>query len=125
MNARYPRGQRLLGFVPVVLSAQLAGAQDQSICLLPPDHGPCDGVCPRHFYNPETNACEEFVWGCCGGNENNFETAEDCEAVCANAIPAASAWMLTVLALLLATAGTLLTGGCIRANMSAQAIRPT
>jgi len=52
------------------------------ICLLPQDVGPCDGVCPRWFFNPDTGECEEFVWGCCDGNRNNFETRAECEAEC-------------------------------------------
>jgi len=52
------------------------------ICWLPPDVGDCDGVCPRWFFNPDTDQCEEFVWGCCGGNANNFATQADCEADC-------------------------------------------
>ncbi|MEM7245767.1 MAG: BPTI/Kunitz domain-containing protein [Acidobacteriota bacterium] len=51
-------------------------------CELPADVGPCDGVCPRWFFNAETGSCEEFTWGCCGGNANNFETAAECLAAC-------------------------------------------
>ncbi len=52
------------------------------ICAQPQDVGPCDGVCPRWWHNPETGDCELFSWGCCDGNDNNFETQEDCEAAC-------------------------------------------
>jgi hypothetical protein len=57
----------------------------ERICELAPDAGPCDGICPRWFFNGETGTCEEFIWGCCGGNANNFETLEACEAACAKA----------------------------------------
>lgn len=53
-----------------------------SICSLPADVGPCDGVCPRYFYDVCTGQCELFGYGCCGGNANNFETLEECEAAC-------------------------------------------
>jgi hypothetical protein len=53
-------------------------------CTLPADDGPCDGACPRWFHNFATGECEPFVWGCCGGNANNFATKEDCEADCRN-----------------------------------------
>ena len=59
---------------------QAACAPD--ICGLRPDVGPCDAVIPRLFFNAQTGACERFIWGGCGGNENNFETREDCEAAC-------------------------------------------
>ena len=56
--------------------------QDGSICSLPPDVGPCDGVCPRFFYDVCTGQCELFNYGCCGGNANNFLTLEECAASC-------------------------------------------
>ncbi len=58
--------------------------QASCACELPMDVGPCDGKCPRWFYNAETGKCEQFIWGCCGGNANNFETLEECDAACAN-----------------------------------------
>lgn len=50
-------------------------------CYLEPDIGPCDGVCPRYFYNQETEECEMFMWGCCDGVVP-FETLEECETSC-------------------------------------------
>lgn len=57
-------------------------AECVDICTLPQDPGPCDGACPRWFYDAETGHCEEFVYGCCGGNANNFVSQEACEAAC-------------------------------------------
>jgi hypothetical protein len=51
-------------------------------CEQPLDQGPCDGICPRWGHNPCTGQCEEFVWGCCGGNDNNFSSLAACEAAC-------------------------------------------
>jgi Kunitz/Bovine pancreatic trypsin inhibitor domain/Kazal-type serine protease inhibitor domain len=51
-------------------------------CTLPADFGPCDGVCPRWFFNYLAGGCEEFIWGCCGGNANNFLTEDVCAATC-------------------------------------------
>jgi len=82
------------------------------ICLLPADVGPCDGICPRFFHNPCTGQCEPFTYGCCDGNANNFETLEACEAACVVGpgapIPAASAWGIVVMALLLVICGKLI-----------------
>lgn len=55
---------------------------DGSMCSLPPAVGPCDGVCPRYFYDVCTGQCELFNYGCCGGNANNFLTREECAASC-------------------------------------------
>ena len=51
-------------------------------CTLPADDGPCDGACPRWFFDYRDGRCEEFIWGCCGGNVNNFLTEEICAATC-------------------------------------------
>jgi hypothetical protein len=55
---------------------------ESCLCSLPPDTGPCDQVVPRWFHNPASGECEMFTWGGCGGNANNFETQEACEAAC-------------------------------------------
>jgi len=52
------------------------------LCLAPAVVGPCDAAIPRWFYNSNTGECEQFTWGGCGGNDNNFETRDDCEAAC-------------------------------------------
>ena len=52
------------------------------ICALPVDPGPCDGTCPRWYFDTMTGRCEEFVWGCCGGNANNFASEQECLAAC-------------------------------------------
>jgi hypothetical protein len=80
--------------------------QESDVCLLLPDPGPCDGVCPRVFYNASTGQCESFVYGCCGGNANNFLTTEECQAACGSPIPAVSTWGLLVTMFLLLIAGT-------------------
>ncbi|KAH6926581.1 hypothetical protein HPB50_019822 [Hyalomma asiaticum] len=51
-------------------------------CYLPKDSGPCYGYFPRYYYNTTTNTCEEFVYGGCEGNMNNFKTLHKCESKC-------------------------------------------
>ena len=38
------------------------------------------------FYNIETKSCEKFVYGGCGGNNNRFESKDQCENQCTNAL---------------------------------------
>ncbi|CAL1266717.1 unnamed protein product [Larinioides sclopetarius] len=37
---------------------------------------------PRFFFNQESRQCEQFNYGGCRGNKNNFKTKEDCESKC-------------------------------------------
>ncbi|XP_042299854.1 papilin-like, partial [Sceloporus undulatus] len=52
------------------------------VCRLPKVVGPCEAVFPRWFFNWETQKCEGFNYGGCGGNENNFKTLEECTLAC-------------------------------------------
>ncbi|KHJ42566.1 Kunitz/Bovine pancreatic trypsin inhibitor domain protein [Trichuris suis] len=36
----------------------------------------------KYYYNKESKKCETFVYGGCQGNENRFDTLEECEAKC-------------------------------------------
>uniref|UniRef100_A0A674N9Q3 BPTI/Kunitz inhibitor domain-containing protein n=1 Tax=Takifugu rubripes TaxID=31033 RepID=A0A674N9Q3_TAKRU len=49
---------------------------------LPSLQGPCKAYEPRWAYNSGLKKCQSFVYGGCGGNENNFESREACEQMC-------------------------------------------
>ena len=51
-------------------------------CLLPSVPGPCEGYYPRYAYNAKTKSCQSFNYGGCHGNNNRFESNDECEAVC-------------------------------------------
>uniref|UniRef100_A0A1I8BS33 Kunitz/Bovine pancreatic trypsin inhibitor domain protein n=1 Tax=Meloidogyne hapla TaxID=6305 RepID=A0A1I8BS33_MELHA len=57
------------------------------ICSLPPVAGPCTSFVLRWFFNPENGICEQFSYGSCRGNLNNFPNKSQCEAVCLDNIP--------------------------------------
>ncbi|KAJ7386308.1 PI-actitoxin-Aeq3b, partial [Desmophyllum pertusum] len=62
--------------------AQTFKSRDPSICELPKEVGECRGAFPKFYYNKETGECENFIYGGCDGNQNNFDTKEECERKC-------------------------------------------
>ena len=54
------------------------------VCRLPSDIGTCGDFISAFFYDPLFGQCLEFFWSGCGGNENRFETIEECENRCVN-----------------------------------------
>ncbi|XP_077346909.1 carboxypeptidase inhibitor SmCI-like isoform X2 [Lithobates pipiens] len=48
--------------------------------LLNPD--PYKAHIERYYYDKKTRTCKSFMYGNCGGNDNNFATKEKCEAQC-------------------------------------------
>nr|ATY39985.1 U-actitoxin-Ave venom kunitz potassium channel toxin type 2 [Aulactinia veratra] len=52
-------------------------------CNAPLLEGSCGGGFTRYYYNSETGQCQEFLYGGCRGNENNFATNEECMETCA------------------------------------------
>ncbi|XP_071002327.1 WAP, Kazal, immunoglobulin, Kunitz and NTR domain-containing protein 2-like [Oncorhynchus clarkii lewisi] len=58
------------------------GAELSAPCSLPSLQGPCKAYEPRWAYSSTLKQCQSFIWGGCGGNENNFESKEACEEMC-------------------------------------------
>ncbi|XP_041040701.1 carboxypeptidase inhibitor SmCI-like [Carcharodon carcharias] len=52
------------------------------ICRLEADVGPCRASFTRYFYNFTTAQCEDFVFGGCYGNANNFKDISTCLKEC-------------------------------------------
>lgn len=53
-----------------------------SLCREPQDVGPCSDYTVRWWYNRATYQCQQFVYGGCLGNGNNFETELACLQRC-------------------------------------------
>lgn len=51
-------------------------------CELPPNAGGCEQTEQRWYWDGRVNECVEFEYGGCGGNPNNFATAEACAQRC-------------------------------------------
>lgn len=57
----------------------------QKSCSLPKDSGTCNNFTVNHFFDLEYGKCSRFWYSGCGGNDNRFETIEECEGVCERA----------------------------------------
>jgi len=44
--------------------------------------GDCRGMFPSFSYNKDQGKCEVFNYGGCGGNDNRFDTLDQCQALC-------------------------------------------
>eukprot|EP01084_Bolivina_argentea_P299310 515916_1 len=51
-------------------------------CYLPKKTGSCRASFARYYYNSDTLECEQFNYGGCGGNKNNFKTLSECNKIC-------------------------------------------
>ena len=45
--------------------------------------GPCQSASTRYYYDRNTRKCQQFRYGGCNGNANNYETIEKCQSTCA------------------------------------------
>ncbi|KAK7865119.1 hypothetical protein R5R35_014648 [Gryllus longicercus] len=51
-------------------------------CLQPAETGVCEALIYRYAYKVSSDQCEQFVFGGCDANFNNFESQEECEQRC-------------------------------------------
>ncbi|XP_062407610.1 kunitz-type protease inhibitor 1-like isoform X2 [Sardina pilchardus] len=60
----------------------LTPEQSEGQCLAPKKVGPCRGSFPRWNYNAVTDQCEQFNFGGCKGNRNNYLSKKECTDAC-------------------------------------------
>ncbi|XP_075771638.1 kunitz-type protease inhibitor 2 [Pelodiscus sinensis] len=84
-------------------------------CTAPRVTGPCRAAFPRWYYDPATGACQQFVYGGCRGNRNNYLREEQCLQQCRGAAggpegPDVHSTRVVALAVLLAVLAAVLLG---------------
>ncbi len=62
--------------------AQDGGGNGDPRCQLNSDPGPCRGSMLRYYFNSQNAQCEQFTYGGCRGNRNNFRSVQDCQRTC-------------------------------------------
>ncbi|XP_057716393.1 kunitz-type protease inhibitor 1a [Corythoichthys intestinalis] len=60
----------------------LTAEQSEHHCMAPKKIGPCRGAFPRWHYNAASEKCEEFVFGGCRENLNNYLSKDECTNAC-------------------------------------------
>lgn len=51
-------------------------------CEQPMEQGPCNGTFENWFFDKSTDACLQFQYGGCKGNDNRFATENACNYHC-------------------------------------------
>lgn len=59
------------------------------VCSLPKLAGPCRAAIPRWYFNNVIHQCEQFSYGGCAGNGNNFKSEQECNGKCLCRLPKA------------------------------------
>ncbi|KAM3871345.1 kunitz-type protease inhibitor 1a [Diretmus argenteus] len=60
----------------------LTPEQSEHHCMAPAKPGPCRGSFPRWHYNAASEKCEEFIFGGCRENLNNYLSLLECTNAC-------------------------------------------
>ncbi|KAL4646856.1 collagen alpha-1(XXVIII) chain-like [Arapaima gigas] len=51
------------------------------------DSGPCRQYVVKWYYDAVANACAQFWFGGCKGNQNRFDTEDSCRKACVTNVP--------------------------------------
>eukprot|EP00066_Takifugu_rubripes_P025408 XP_011614674.1 PREDICTED: kunitz-type protease inhibitor 1 [Takifugu rubripes] len=60
----------------------LTPEQSEHHCMAPVKVGPCRGSFPRWHYNAASQKCEQFIFGGCRENLNNYLSKDECTNAC-------------------------------------------
>src|SRR5690606_7865400 len=76
--------RQLLDRVKLPQIALSGSCEQEPLCSEPAEPGPCEAAIVRWFFNADTHRCEQFTYGGCEGNANNFESSSECKLACDN-----------------------------------------
>ena len=61
-------------------------SSSEDICLLPKEPGSCEALFPAFYFDSDEGECLEFNYGGCDGNDNRFDTLEECQLACGESV---------------------------------------
>lgn len=67
---------------PTLFKTEQSSFVEKDACFLRQDQGDCQTYTMMWFFDIEQNECARFWYGGCGGNQNRFNTQEECENLC-------------------------------------------
>ncbi|XP_072902885.1 collagen alpha-3(VI) chain-like [Hemitrygon akajei] len=60
----------------------IMSSKSKDICQLPRNEGTCRNFSLKWYYDVKTETCTRFWYGGCNGNENRFNTQDECSKTC-------------------------------------------
>ncbi|KAI3354000.1 hypothetical protein L3Q82_018557 [Scortum barcoo] len=63
-------------------SAPVPRVTAEDSCMMTPDPGPCRAAFTKFYFDQSSGSCKTFMYGGCRGNENRYNSAEECKASC-------------------------------------------
>ena len=52
------------------------------ICNQPESSGFCRAMMEKYYFDSSSGECKQFIYGGCGGNQNRFDTIDECLKKC-------------------------------------------
>ena len=65
-----------------IYTTRAPSVNNMHICLQIPEIGPCRARIEQYYFDAQLGSCQIFYWGGCVGNQNRFNSRDECESTC-------------------------------------------